>query len=99
MTLCFDKKYDDCVVITIQDNGGGIPVEVQGRVFEAFFTTKEGGVGTGQGLAIAHNVITKSHGGHLWFETELGTGTTFFIHFFDFCPFEIRLVWWCILQD
>ncbi|MGE4549869.1 MAG: ATP-binding protein [Opitutales bacterium] len=73
------RKYDDCVIITIQDNGGGIPVEVQGRVFEPFFTTKEVGVGTGQGLAIAHNVITKSHGGHLWFETELGTGTTFFI--------------------
>jgi two-component system NtrC family sensor kinase len=36
-------------------------------------------VGTGQGLAIAHNVITKSHGGHIWFETEQGKGTTFFI--------------------
>lgn len=73
------KQYDDCAVITIQDNGGGIPEEVQARVFEPFFTTKEVGVGTGQGLAIAHNVITKSHGGHLWFETELGAGTTFFI--------------------
>jgi len=73
------KQYDDFVVITIQDNGGGIPEEVQAKVFEPFFTTKEVGVGTGQGLAIAHNVITKSHGGHLWFETESGVGTTFFI--------------------
>jgi signal transduction histidine kinase len=67
------------VVITIQDNGGGIPEHVQGKIFEPFFTTKEVGVGTGQGLAIAHNVITKSHGGHIWFETEQGKGTTFFI--------------------
>ena len=73
------RQYEDCVVITIQDNGGGIPEEVQGRVFEPFFTTKDVGVGTGQGLAIAHNVVTKSHGGHLWFETESGVGTTFFI--------------------
>tara|TARA_Y100000588_G_scaffold436_1_gene536 strand:- start:1088 stop:2920 length:1833 start_codon:yes stop_codon:yes gene_type:complete len=73
------KQYEDFVVITIKDNGGGIPEEVQTRVFEPFFTTKDVGVGTGQGLAIAHNVITKSHTGHLWFETELGTGTTFFI--------------------
>ena len=73
------KQYEDFVVITIKDNGGGIPEEVQTRVFEPFFTTKDVGVGTGQGLAIAHNVITKSHAGHLWFETELGTGTTFFI--------------------
>ncbi|MBO94122.1 MAG: histidine kinase, partial [Opitutales bacterium] len=73
------KQYDDFVVITIQDDGGGIPEGVQAKVFEPFFTTKEVGVGTGQGLAIAHNVITKSHGGHLWFETESGTGTTFFI--------------------
>jgi signal transduction histidine kinase len=73
------KQYDDCVVITIQDDGGGIPEDVQAKVFEPFFTTKEVGVGTGQGLAIAHNVVTKSHGGHLWFETELGKGSTFFI--------------------
>ena len=73
------KQYDQYVVITIQDNGGGIPEHVQGKIFEPFFTTKDVGVGTGQGLAIAHNVITKSHGGHIWFETEQGTGTTFFI--------------------
>ena len=73
------KQYDQFVVITIEDNGGGIPEHVQGKIFEPFFTTKDVGVGTGQGLAIAHNVITKSHGGHIWFETEQGKGTTFFI--------------------
>jgi hypothetical protein len=46
---------------------------------EPFFTTKEVGKGTGQGLAIAHSVIVKKHGGPLRFETECGVGTTFFI--------------------
>jgi signal transduction histidine kinase len=52
---------------------------VRDRIFEPFFTTKEVGVGTGQGLAIAHNVITKSHNGQIWFDTEEGRGTTFYI--------------------
>ena len=68
-----------CVVISINDDGGGIPKKVQTRIFEPFFTTKEVGVGTGQGLAIAHNVIVKSHSGQIWFDTQEGVGTTFFI--------------------
>jgi len=79
LILVSTRQYDRFVVITIQDDGEGIPEQVQGKIFEPFFTTKEVGVGTGQGLAIAHNVITKSHGGHIWFETEQGKGTTFFI--------------------
>jgi signal transduction histidine kinase len=79
LILVSTRQYDQYVVITIQDDGGGIPEHVQGKIFEPFFTTKEVGVGTGQGLAIAHNVITKSHGGHIWFETDQGKGTTFFI--------------------
>ena len=70
---------DDCVVISITDNGGGIPPMVQERIFEPFFTTKEVGVGTGQGLAIAHNVVVKSHNGQIWFESVEGEGTTFYI--------------------
>ena len=75
------KYYEDanCVVISITDNGGGIPLNVQSRIFEPFFSTKEVGVGTGQGLAIAHNVIVKSHQGQIWFESKEGEGTTFFI--------------------
>ena len=69
----------DCVVISITDNGGGIPEGVQARIFEPFFTTKEVGVGTGQGLAIAHNVVVKSHGGQIWFDSKPGEGTTFYI--------------------
>jgi signal transduction histidine kinase len=75
------KHYPEqnCVVISISDDGGGIPEKVQNRIFEPFFTTKEVGVGTGQGLAIAHNVIVKSHGGQIWFESKQGEGTTFYI--------------------
>jgi len=79
--LVTTKHYESagCVVISITDNGGGIPQKVKDRIFEPFFTTKEVGVGTGQGLAIAHNVITKSHNGQIWFDTEEGRGTTFYI--------------------
>ena len=59
--------------------GGGIPEKVKTRIFEPFFTTKEVGVGTGQGLAIAHNVIVKSHKGQLWFDSQDGQGTVFYI--------------------
>ena len=73
-------EYDaDSVSIHIKDNGGGIPQEVQERVFEPFFTTKEVGKGTGQGLAIAYNVITKKHNGKIWFDVEPGDGTEFHI--------------------
>lgn len=65
--------------ISIADTGGGIPKEIRDRVFEPFFTTKQVGKGTGQGLALAHSVIVKRHGGKLWFESEAGWGTTFFI--------------------
>jgi signal transduction histidine kinase len=69
----------DRVVITISDTGGGIPEAIRARIFDPFFTTKEVGKGTGQGLAIARNVIVDKHHGTLRFDTELGKGTTFYI--------------------
>ena len=73
------EAHDECVQIIIQDNGGGIPEKAQSHVFEPFFTTKDVGRGTGQGLAIARNVITQKHGGELTFEVVPGEGTTFTI--------------------
>ncbi|MGB7345860.1 MAG: ATP-binding protein [Pirellulaceae bacterium] len=67
----------DHAEITIQDNGGGIPSSARKRVFEPFFTTKDVGKGTGQGLAIAFNVIVKKHGGQLTFDVQESEGTTF----------------------
>jgi signal transduction histidine kinase len=73
------RVLDDSVEIAIGDTGKGIPVDVRARIFDPFFTTKEVGKGTGQGLAIARNVIVDKHGGTLHFETEVGQGTTFYI--------------------
>ncbi|MBI5868338.1 MAG: PAS domain S-box protein [candidate division Zixibacteria bacterium] len=68
------------VTISVTDTGTGIPEEIRDRVFEQFFTTKEVGRGTGQGLAIARAVVVEKHGGRIWFETKVGSGTTFFVH-------------------
>jgi len=69
----------DHVEIRISDTGTGIPEEIRAKIFDPFFTTKEVGRGTGQGLAICHDVIIKKHGGSLHCETEVGKGTTFVI--------------------
>jgi len=73
------RVLDETIEIAVADTGKGIPVEVRPRIFDPFFTTKEVGKGTGQGLAIARNVVVDKHGGTLHFETELGQGTTFYI--------------------
>ena len=66
--------------IAITDTGTGVPDGIRNRIFDPFFTTKDVGKGTGQGLAFAHTVIVKKHAGKIWFETEMGCGTTFFIN-------------------
>ncbi len=66
----------DRVIVEVQDNGAGIPLQVRGRIFEPFFTTKPVGIGTGLGLAICHGIVT-SLGGTLTFESEVGKGTVF----------------------
>ncbi|MEZ6004044.1 MAG: PAS domain-containing protein [Planctomycetota bacterium] len=67
------------VVLRISDTGGGIPEGIRNKIFDPFFTTKEVGRGTGQGLAIAHNVIVNKLGGKIDFQSEMGVGTTFII--------------------
>lgn len=68
---------DDYVEMSIADTGTGIPKEVQEHVFNPFFTTKDIGSGTGQGLAIAQDIVVVKHQGELFFETEEGKGTRF----------------------
>jgi len=73
------KQEDNWAVIQIADTGNGIPEKIRTKVFDPFFTTKEVGKGTGQGLAISHDVIVVKHKGTLTFESEMGKGTTFTI--------------------
>lgn len=73
------KHDDDFVDITVRDSGTGIDPDKLTTIFDPFFTTKEPGKGTGQGLAISHNIITKKHGGQIWATSELGHGATFHI--------------------
>jgi PAS domain S-box-containing protein len=70
---------EDHVEVTITDTGTGIPEEIRTQIFDPFFTTKEVGQGTGQGLSIAHQIVVGKHRGKLWFETEMGKGTTFHV--------------------
>jgi signal transduction histidine kinase len=65
--------------IRIKDSGCGIPNEIRERIFDPFFTTKAVGKGTGQGLAIAHDVIVRKHQGTITVEGEVGNGTTFIV--------------------
>ncbi len=65
--------------IRVTDTGTGIPEAARKKLFDPFFTTKEVGKGTGQGLAIAHDVVVNKHGGTLTFESTVGVGTTFII--------------------
>jgi len=73
------QRDNDFVEIIISDTGIGIKNDIKDRIFDPFFTTKEVGKGTGQGLAITHNVIVDKHGGSIDFDSEEGKGTTFYI--------------------
>lgn len=72
-----ESDWVDSVRICISDNGAGIPENVQEQIFNAFFTTKPEGKGTGLGLPISHQIIVEKHKGQLLFASEIGKGTTF----------------------
>lgn len=73
------RKTKDKVMVLVQDNGNGIPQHVLGKIFQPFFTTKPAGEGTGLGLSMSYDIVTKGHGGELTVETSEGLGTTFTI--------------------
>jgi PAS domain S-box-containing protein len=65
------------VIIRVSDNGCGIAAENLSKLYDPFFTTKEVGRGTGQGLAISHSIVVDKHGGHIGVGSAVGTGTEF----------------------
>lgn len=71
------KHINDSVIIEIIDNGNGMPENVKDRIFDQFFTTKKAGIGTGQGLSIAHRLIFEKHSGNIEVDSTEGIGTTF----------------------
>ncbi|NVO32664.1 histidine kinase [Hymenobacter sp. P5342] len=71
------------VEIRVRDNGTGIPEAARQKIFQPFFTTKPAGEGTGLGLSLSYDIITKGHNGTLSLETEEGQGTEFIIELPD----------------
>ncbi|AEI46857.1 multi-sensor signal transduction histidine kinase [Runella slithyformis DSM 19594] len=79
MVTVSTKALNDWVEIRVQDNGTGIPAGVKEKIFQPFFTTKPTGEGTGLGLSLSYDIITKGHGGTIEVEAEDGEGTAFVI--------------------
>lgn len=71
------RREGDFAVVRVRDNGCGIAASIQNRVMEPFFTTKEPGKGTGQGLAIAYSIIVDKHQGDLKLKSREGEGAEF----------------------
>ncbi len=72
------KKTGDKVLISVKDNGNGIPQKILDKIFQPFFTTKPTGQGTGLGLSLSYDIV-KAHGGEIKVETEESQGTSFTI--------------------
>ena len=71
------KKTGNNIIVVVKDNGTGIPQKVLDKIFQPFFTTKPTGQGTGLGLSLSYDIVTKGHGGELKVETKDGEYTMF----------------------
>ena len=72
------KKQNNAVIISVQDNGPGIPQDILDKIFQPFFTTKRTGHGTGLGLSLSYDII-KAHGGDIHIHTKENEGAEFII--------------------
>jgi signal transduction histidine kinase len=79
VTVSTRRPTSQQVEIRVRDNGPGMPSHVKNRVFQPFFTTKPVGEGTGLGLSLSHDIVTKGHGGTLTVDSREGEGTEFLI--------------------
>lgn len=73
------KRLNGTVEIQITDNGTGIPPRLIDKIFQPFFTNKPTGEGTGLGLSLSYDIVTKGHSGKLTVESEEGQSTNFFV--------------------
>ena len=73
------RLVEQHVELRVQDNGLGIPAPIRAKVFQPFFTTKPTGQGTGLGLSLSYDIVTKGHGGEMWVESQEEQGTVFII--------------------
>ena len=73
------RKLENVIEIRVEDNGNGIPETIKDKIFQPFFTTKPTGQGTGLGLSLAYDIVTKGHGGTLEVRTQINEGTEFII--------------------
>ena len=74
-----DLDLGHYVKLSVRDTGQGIPSDIQERMFDPYFTTKEKGVGTGLGLAVVHGIVKKSNG-TIRVESEIGKGSVFHVY-------------------
>jgi signal transduction histidine kinase len=68
------QKTADQIIIKVKDNGNGIPEAIRDKIFQPFFTTKPTGQGTGLGLSLAYDIVTKGHGGTLDAQSTVDAG-------------------------
>ncbi len=73
------KRKKDSVEIRIRDNGQGIPKKVIAKIYQPFFTTKPAGQGTGLGLSLSYDIVTKDHGGKIDVITKENEFTEFIV--------------------
>jgi signal transduction histidine kinase len=73
------EREGDHILIKVKDNGNGIPEKVLEKIYQPFFTTKPTGEGTGLGLSLSYDIVTKGHGGEMKVETQEGEGSEFII--------------------
>jgi signal transduction histidine kinase len=67
------------VIISVKDNGGGIPDAIRDKIMQPFFTTKPTGEGTGLGLSLSYDIVVKGHGGCIDVESKEGLGSEFIV--------------------
>jgi two-component system, NtrC family, sensor kinase len=72
------RQSGNSIIISVKDNGNGIPQRVLDKIFQPFFTTKPTGQGTGLGLSLSYDIV-KAHGGELKVETKEGEGSEFIV--------------------